>query len=134
MPTTMAGAPIPMNQFSMTCQVMGIGWPAAVIHQMYNNPARLKITAPTSSCLQEMIAMTSRITAGMLCRIRPKTVPQRPKFSEKTSRENIIRNGMNRPVNILGAQAGRSQETDAIARKTNEGIRFNNIPNPVFEN
>ena len=71
---------------------------------MYTIPAKIKATPPTISRLHDTIRTTNRISVGMLCINKPATVPQKPKFISKISRENIARNRRNSIDSILGVQ------------------------------
>jgi len=75
-----------------------------ILIPVYNSPARTKAIAPTNSCFQEIIKTTSRIIDGMLCINKPSIVPQNPKLSSKTSKENIARNRIKTIDSILGVQ------------------------------
>ncbi|MFH0888236.1 MAG: hypothetical protein V1871_03410 [Planctomycetota bacterium] len=71
---------------------------------VYNNPAKINVIAPTNSYFQDMIKITSKINAGILCINKPSAVSQKLKFPSKTSNENSIKNKMNAIDIILGIQ------------------------------
>lgn len=67
-------------------------------------PAMIKATPPTISYFQDIHIITANISAGILCINKSKTVCQKPKFSSKTSHENIVKNKTSIIDRILGAQ------------------------------
>jgi hypothetical protein len=57
-------------------------------------PAKIKATPPTISCFQDINTIINKINTGILCINNPNTVPQKPNFISKTSKENTAKNNI----------------------------------------
>ena len=69
-----------------------------------NMPARIKTIPPTISYFQDIHRIIARTNTGILCIKSPNIVPQKPRFSSKTSSENIVRKRRNSIHRIRGVQ------------------------------
>jgi len=64
----------------------------------------MKVTPPTISYFHDIQIITASIIEGMLCINKPRIVCQNPKFSSKTSAENIVKNRASIIDRTLGIQ------------------------------
>jgi hypothetical protein len=59
---------------------------------------------PTISYFQDISRTNNKINVGILCINNPNTVPQKPNFMSKISKENKVKNNMKIIDKILGVQ------------------------------
>lgn len=75
-----------------------------VNRKIYNSPAKINVTAPTISCLHEIMSNSNKSNAGMLWINKAVTICRTDNPDSKTSKENIMRNRTNSIPKILGVQ------------------------------
>jgi hypothetical protein len=71
---------------------------------LYKSPARIKTIPPTISCFQDINKTINKINTGILCINNPSTVPQKPNFISKISKEKMAKNSIKIIDKILGVQ------------------------------